>query len=80
MQELQKILKPIQHRYQEYIDRPEAIKALDHTLNSTSHFLSSMKNFSEQLNSSTDDPKYTLYTSIEIQTLEKMINDTAVRI
>ncbi len=54
------------------------LKALDHTLNSTSYFLSSMKNFTEQLNATNDDPAYTLYTSVEIETLEKMINDTIV--
>ena len=74
-----KILKPVESRYRDYVERPDAMKALDQKLNSTSFFLSSMKNFTEQLNASTgDDPKYILYTAVEITTLEKMINDTLV--
>lgn len=74
-------MKPVQNRYKEYIERPDAMKALDLTLNSTSYLLSSMKNFTEQLNATNDDdPKYTLYTAVEISTLEKMINDTLVNI
>lgn len=79
LDELTKIMKPVQHRYKEHTERPDAMKVLDQTLNSTSFFLTSMKNFTEQLNASAgDDPKYTLYTTVEISTFEKLINDTLV--
>lgn len=73
-------MKPVQQRHKEHLERPEALKVLDQTLNSTTFFLNSMKNFTQQLNATTDDPAYTLYTTVEIQSLEKMINETTVRV
>lgn len=71
-------MKPVQQRHKENLERPEALKVLDQTLNSTSFFLDGMKNFTKQLNATTDDPQYTLYTTVEIESLEKMINETLV--
>lgn len=78
LEELNKMMTPVHRRYKEFVERPDALETLDRTLNSTTFFLNSMKNFTEQLNATTDDPKYTLYTTVEINTLEKMINDTLV--
>lgn len=78
LEELKKIMQPVQHRYRQFVERPDALQTLDRSLNSTSLFLTSMKNFSEQLNATTSDPKYTLYTAVEIETLEKLVNDTLV--
>lgn len=79
LDELKKIMQPVQYRYKQFLERPDALQALDRSLNSTSFFLTSMKNFTEQLNATTTDPKYTLYTTVEIETLEKLVNDTLVR-
>lgn len=72
-------MKPVQQRYKQFTERPDALQALDRSLNSTSFFLTSMKNFTEQLNATTTDPKYVLYTTVEIETLEKLVNDTLVK-
>lgn len=77
LEELKKIVKPVQQRHKEHTERPDTLKLLDKSLNSTSFFLSSMKNFTQQFNV-TDDPAYTLYTAVEIESLEKMINETTV--
>lgn len=78
LQELMKIITPVHNRYDDYAQRPDVLNTLEKKLNSTTLFLSSMKNFTEQLNATTNDPQYTLYTTVEINTLEKMINDTVV--
>lgn len=78
LQELMKIITPVHNRYDDYTQRPDILNTLEKKLNSTTLFLSSMKNFTEQLNATTNDPQYTLYTTVEINTLEKMINDTVV--
>ncbi|XP_065201452.1 hypoxia up-regulated protein 1 [Planococcus citri] len=78
LSELKKLMKPVKIRHREHTERPEALKALDQTLNSTTFFLNSIKNFTQQFNATSEDPAYTLYTTVEIQSLEKLINDTIV--
>ncbi|CAG5118614.1 unnamed protein product, partial [Candidula unifasciata] len=58
----------ITKRVFELEERPKALDALKDALNQTKFFLATVKNFS-----SVEDP---IYTQVEIETMEKLINDT----
>uniref|UniRef100_A0A1B6CKK6 Hypoxia up-regulated protein 1 n=1 Tax=Clastoptera arizonana TaxID=38151 RepID=A0A1B6CKK6_9HEMI len=75
LEELKKLTSPIWKRVKEQHERPEAIAALLATLNGSRVFLNTIKNMTEnQPTSDPSDPQ--MFTAIEIETLEKVINET----
>lgn len=68
---LQKLTNDVYERVYEYKERPEVLKGMVSMLNGSTIFLQNMRNLS--LNSD-------IFTQIEIETLEKAINETRVRI
>ena len=54
-------------------ERPEALEALRQMLNHSSFFLKSIQNLSAF--EMEDDP---IFTKVEVETLEKLVNDTQV--
>ena len=54
-------------------ERPEALEALRQMLNHSSFFLKSIQNLSAL--EMEDDP---IFTKVEVETLEKLVNDTQV--
>ncbi|XP_025163651.1 hypoxia up-regulated protein 1 isoform X1 [Harpegnathos saltator] len=67
LSELQKLTNDIYERVSEHRDRPEVLKAVFLLLDNSKLFLNSMRNLS-----STAD----VITPVEVETLEKMINET----
>lgn len=72
LKSLKKEVKQLEFRVRELKERPEALAALDSMLNHSSIFLLSVKNLS--LLSGEDK----MFTDVEIETLEKLINETEV--
>ena len=64
-------MKDLKARVYEYEERPRALKALKDMLNHTKYFLKSIKNLSAS-------EEETIFTDVEITTLEKLITDTKV--
>ena len=72
MRELKKASRPIIKRMAEASARPAAIGSLKEVINMSSYFLTQMKNFS---NSSEVE---SIFTEVEITTLEALLNETKV--
>ncbi|KAL4229247.1 Hypoxia up-regulated protein 1 [Mactra antiquata] len=70
LKSLKKEMKALEGRVSELKERPEALAALNSMLNHSSYFLASIKN----LSSIEIDDK--IFTDVEIETLEKLINET----
>lgn len=70
LNDLQKLTNDLYERVYEHRERPEALKGMNSMLNGSKTFLDNMRN----LNVSAE-----IFTQIEIETLEKTINDTQVR-
>lgn len=66
-------MKDLEFRVREAKERPEALAALDSMLNHSTFFLASVKNLSSL------EVEDKMFTAVEIETLEKLINDTEVR-
>lgn len=73
LKSLKKAMKDLEFRVKEKKERPEALAALDSMLNHSSIFLVSLKNLS-----SLDINEDKMFTEVEIETLEKLINETEV--
>lgn len=71
LNELKGLTKDLYLRVFEHRERPEALKALNSMLNGSSHFLASAKNLTKSTN-----PEKDIFTDIEIETLDKIINET----
>lgn len=71
LNELKVLTKDLYLRVFEHKERPEAIEALKSILNGSVHFLESAKNLTK-----TKNPEKDIYTDIEIETLQKVINET----
>lgn len=71
LDELHELTRELFSRVWEHKERPEALKALHSMLNHSSHFLISAKNLTKGVN-----PEKDVFTDVEINTLEKLINDT----
>lgn len=67
--ELQKLTNDVYERVYEHRERPEVLKGMTSMLNASTTFLNNMKN----LSLSSD-----IFTQVEIETLEKVINETQV--
>ncbi|XP_034183487.1 hypoxia up-regulated Grp170 co-chaperone protein isoform X1 [Osmia lignaria lignaria] len=65
--ELQKLTNDVYERVYEHRERPEVLKGMTSMLNASTTFLNNMKN----LSLSSD-----IFTQVEIETLEKVINET----
>ena len=72
LKELKDLMKDIALRAYEKEERPKALAALKQHLNATNNFLETVHNMSDP-----DDP---MFTPVELQTLEKLINETTVSI
>ena len=72
LKSLKKETKQMEKRVKEFRERPEALATLDSMLNQSSFFLDSLKNISSM---ETEDK---VFTDVEIETLEKLINETEV--
>ena len=66
------MMKPLTERVKEAEDRPRAMEALNSMMNYSQHFLVSMKNFTG------DEVGEQPFTTVEYQTLEKLIVETQV--
>ena len=64
-------MKDLEFRVEQLKERPEALEALRQMLNHSSFFLKSVKN----LTLLEEDP---IFTAVEVDTLEKLINETQV--
>lgn len=62
-------------RVGEHRERPEALKALKTMINGSTNFLLTIKNISLQ---QPDTPQASIFTAVELETLEKNIKDTNV--
>lgn len=67
---LKKAMKELEFRVKEMKERPEAIAALNSMLNHSKVFLASIKNISSM------EPEDAMFSAVEIETLEKLINET----
>nr|XP_003699181.1 PREDICTED: hypoxia up-regulated protein 1 isoform X1 [Megachile rotundata] len=67
LSELQKLTNDVYERVYEHRERPEVLKGMTSMLNASTTFLNNMKN----LSLSSD-----IFTQVEIETLEKVINET----
>jgi len=65
-------MKDLEFRVKELKERPEALAALNSMLNHSTFFLASVKNLS------VIDVEDKMFTEVEIETLEKLINETKV--
>ena len=73
LKDLKKEVKDLEFRVEQLKERPEALEALRQMLNHSSFFLKSIQNLSAlELE---DDP---IFTKVEVETLEKLVNDTQV--
>lgn len=70
LQELQEKANPIYARHWEHNERPEALSALTKMIESARGFLTNAKNLTKETN-----PDKDVYTQVEIDTLEKAINE-----
>lgn len=68
--ELQKLTNDVYERVYEHRERPEVLKGMTSILKASTAFLNNMRNLS--LTSE-------IFTQVEIETLEKVINETQVR-
>ena len=73
LKSMKKEVKKLQFRVRELKDRPEALEALESLLNHSSFFLGSIKNLTSTL-----DVEESIFTPVEVETLEKIINSTMV--
>ncbi|XP_026477005.1 hypoxia up-regulated protein 1-like [Ctenocephalides felis] len=71
LHELQKLTLGIYEKHFEHHERPEAVKAIHSMLNGSSNFLATAKNLTKDAN-----PDKDVFTKVEIETLEKIINET----
>lgn len=72
LDELHTLSRELFSRVWEHKERPEALKALHHMLNQSSHFLLNAKNLTKTTNLEKD-----IFTDVEVETLEKLINETS---
>lgn len=70
LKSLKKEVRQLEKRVKEHNERPEALAALNSMLNHSSFFLLSIKNLS------TIEIDDKIFTDVEIETLEKLINET----
>lgn len=77
LNDLKKLTTPIWKRVKEQNERPEAIAALLATLNGSRVFLSTIKNMTAN-QPPADSSESQMFTAIEMDTLEKVINETQV--
>ena len=73
LKSLKKEVKGLEFRVKELKERPEALAALNSMLNHSSYFLMSVKNLS-----SMSLGEESIFTAVETETLEKLINETEV--
>ena len=73
LKDLKKATKKLWERVQEKQERPKAIEALNSIMNYSVHFLFGMKNFTG------DEPGEQPFTTVEYETLEKLVKETKVR-
>jgi hypothetical protein len=71
LSELKTLTGPLYWRVKEHMERPEALAALHSMINGSSVFLANARNMT------TDSPDG-LFTQVELDTLEKVINETQV--
>ncbi|KAJ8968762.1 hypothetical protein NQ317_012719 [Molorchus minor] len=71
LDELHALTRELFSRVWEHKERPEALNALEGMLNHSSHFLANARNLTK-----TTNPEKDVFTDVEVDTLEKLINDT----
>ena len=71
LKDLKKEVKDLEFRVTQLKERPEALEALRQMLNHSTFFLKSVQNLSLL----EEDP---IFTKVEVETLEKLINETQV--
>lgn len=71
--ELKKLTNNVWARVKEHQERPEALAALNSAINGSTHFLLTIKNVSAQ---QMDSPEGSVFTKVEIDSLEKLITET----
>lgn len=71
LNELRELSKDLYYRVYEHKERPEALSALHSMLNGTRHFLTHAMNLTKDTN-----PEKDIFTSVEIETLKKLIEET----
>uniref|UniRef100_A0A224XE47 Hypoxia up-regulated protein 1 n=1 Tax=Panstrongylus lignarius TaxID=156445 RepID=A0A224XE47_9HEMI len=71
--ELKKLTYNVWARVKEHQERPEALAALNSAINGSTHFLLTIKNVSAQ---QMDSPEGSVFTKVEIDSLEKLITET----
>ena len=71
LKDLKKEVKDLEFRVTQLKERPEALEALRQMLNHSEYFLKSIKN----LTLLEEDP---IFTAVEVETMEKLINETQV--
>lgn len=77
LKELKEVTRPVYVRVDELKKRPEAIASLESTINGSRGFLITIKNMTAvQLLADPEEPP--VFTPIEIETLERLINETDV--
>lgn len=69
LNELKTLTGPLYRRVKEHMERPEALAALHSMINGSSNFLANARNMT------TDSPDG-LFTQVELDTLERVINET----
>ncbi|KAG5893762.1 hypothetical protein JTB14_001207 [Gonioctena quinquepunctata] len=72
LDELHSLSKDLFSRVWEHKERPEALKAIHSMFNHSSNFLEAAKN-----NTKSTNPDKDIFTDVEIETLDKLIKDTA---
>ncbi|CAK9832381.1 Hypoxia up-regulated protein 1 [Anthophora retusa] len=70
---LQKLTNDVYERVYEHRERPEVLKGMVSMLNASRTFLNNMRNLSSKFNSNNSSE---IFTQVEIETLEKVINET----
>lgn len=74
LSELKSVTRPVWRRVKEHEERPEALAALDATINGSINFLNTIKN----MIANRTEPEESVFTPVEIELLEKTINETVV--
>lgn len=73
LDDLKKLTSVYLSRHWEHDERPEALRALDGMLDGAKKFLATAQNLTKDNN-----PEKDVFTAVEIETLAKVLNDTAV--
>lgn len=75
LKELKEVTRPVYIRVDELKKRPEAIAALESTINGSRGFLLTIKNMTAA-QPAADSEEHPVFTPVEIETLERVINET----